>query len=335
MGVPQGSILGPILFLLYINDLYKVTDLFTLLYADDTSFIISGKSLDDVIIKLNIELKKVCDWFRSNKLSLHPEKTKFMIFNKQESSINWNEIKIQLNFNNMNENKPELITNLGYINSNTESKAIKFLGVYIDPKLDFKFHIKYVQKKIMNSLYMLRKLKNTLSKESLRTLYFSLIDCHINYCLPIWSSGLPSSLKPIYLLQKKAVRIITNSKYNTHSPPLFKKLGILPIHEQTEFSKLSFMHDFINGKLPSSFNDTWKRNSDLNLRIIRDRNKFNVPLVKFTSIERFPFCYFQKLWNEKCDNDLLNSNQRKKIFTKNLKTFLMIGICSDIQCQEC
>ena len=95
------------------------------------------------------------------------------------------------------------------------------------------------------------------------------------------------------------------------------------------------MHDFTNGKLPSSFVDTWKRNSNLNLRIVRERDKFYIPLVRFKSIERFPLFYFQKLWNEKCDNELLNQNQQKKIFTKNLKTFLTIGICTNDQCQDC
>ncbi len=79
-GVPQGSILGPILFLIYINDLAYCTSLFSILFADDTSFLISGKNCQDMIRILNLELWKVCDWFRANELSLHSEKKNFMIF---------------------------------------------------------------------------------------------------------------------------------------------------------------------------------------------------------------------------------------------------------------
>ena len=146
-GVPQGSILGPYLFLVYINDLTSCTSLFAILFADDTSFLISGKNLNEIIKTLNIELQKVCEWFRANELSLHAGKTKFMIFTNNEEGINWESLNIQLNYNNIGSNDPELIKNLGYINSNSDVPAIKFLGVYFDPKLNFKYHIEQIRKK--------------------------------------------------------------------------------------------------------------------------------------------------------------------------------------------
>ena len=109
-GVPQGSILGPLLFLIYINDLAKCTNLFTLLFADDTSFIIQEKNINEKIKILNIELKKISYWFRTNELSLHPDKTKFMIFTKNESNIDFENINIVLDYNNDNQNDHNLIT---------------------------------------------------------------------------------------------------------------------------------------------------------------------------------------------------------------------------------
>ena len=163
-GVPQGGVLSPILFLIYINDLPLVTDMLTLLFADDSNFIIHGNSLEEIVPKVNLEMKKICDWFRKNELNIHPEKTKFMIFNKKENSINWDDIIINLNFNNGGENDQNLIKKLGYINSESNIPAVKFLGIYIDNKLNFEYHIKYIQKKISNSLFVINRVKKLLNE---------------------------------------------------------------------------------------------------------------------------------------------------------------------------
>lgn len=337
-GVPQGSILGPILFLIYINDLPNVTELLTLLFADDSSFLISGKTLSEVIAKLNMELKKICDWFRTNEMSLHPDKTKFMIFNKREDSIDWNETRVVLNFNNGDENDLNLITKLEYVNSKSDEPAIKFLGIFIDPQLTFRYHIQHIQRKVSSSLYVIKCLRNYLGENALKTLYHSFIHSHLLYCLPIWSSGLASSLNPLILIQKKAIRTITGKRYNAHTAPLFKKLNILPLSQLSTLSKLTFVYDYINNRLPPSFNSLWVKNSDRNPRNLRNSDKFFIPTVKFKGIERFPAYHFQKLWNELCDNDLLNARLPRKCFVKNLKAYLMLEvetICNNHRCPEC
>ena len=94
------------MFLIYVNDLEKCTDLFTLLFADDSNFLISGKNFTELKQKLNIELKKVTDWFRCNEMSLNHEKTKIMVFNKKENTIDFNSLNIRLNFNNEDQSDP-------------------------------------------------------------------------------------------------------------------------------------------------------------------------------------------------------------------------------------
>ena len=335
-GVPQGSILGPILFLVYINDIKNCTSLMTLLFADDSNFLISGKDLNEIIEILNIELKNICDWFRCNEMSLNPTKTKFMIFNKREDSITWDQIKIKLDFNNENENDTDKIRYLGYINQQSEIPAIKFLGVFIDSQLNFKYHIEYLRKKISRSLFLINRVKHILCEKSLVTLFHSFINSHLLYCLPAWSCGLESSIKPLVVLQKKAIRIIHKSAYNSHTPPLFRKINVLPIKELSIYTKLLFFYDFIRWRLPNSFDGVWIRNNLRNQRQLRNSSEFYIPIAKFKKIERFPLFSFQRLWNNFChEKDLLNENIPKKTFALNLKDELFKSICNIEECNEC
>ena len=340
-GVPQGSILGPILFLIYINDLASCTTLFTLLFADDTSFLISGKNLNEIIPILNVELHKVCDWFRANQLSLHPEKTKFMIFTNNEKSIKWEELNINLNYNNQGENNPDLIKKLGFINSESEVPAIKFLGVFLDPKLNFRYHIDSIRKKISKSLFVIKSAKNILNQNSLKTLYYAMVHCHLQYCVEIWSCCNPSLLNPLILQQKKAIRIINNAKYNAHTAPLFKYSRILPLVKIAEMSKLQIMFDFCINKLPSSFTNMWIRNYERpGLLFLRNNADFYVPFSRLKSIENFPNSAYPRLWNtlETTSPQLLNIDQSRNMFRKNLKEYLLDSLyitCTRPNCSFC
>ena len=332
-GVPQGSILGPLLFLIYINDLPEFTELLCLLFADDTSILITGKSLDDIITILNSELWKICTWFRANKLSLHPEKTKFMIFTQKENNICFEELNICLNYNNPDENNPDLIKKLNYVNSKSKIPAIKFLGVFLDPQLNFKYHIETLRKTLSKSLFIMKKSRNFLSEKAMTTLYFSLINCHLLYCNEIWSAGQTSVVNSLFLQQKKAIRIITNSSYNDHTEPLFKRKGILPLFDLIKLSKIKFMYDYRNNLVPKSFDQVWIRNVDRtqayhNLRLTS--NEFYVDISRYKMYESFPKYSFSKLWNDL--EDALKSIESRKFFINALKTHLLGQLNYNIQC---
>ena len=128
-----------------------------MLFADDTSFIVTGKDLNEIVTRTNSELKKVCTWFRANRLSLHPEKTKFMVFSNNENLIDFEEIDLYLDYNNPDQNEPNLVKKLSYVNSKSDIPAIKFLGFFLDCNLNFKYHIQAIRKKISKSLSKLCK----------------------------------------------------------------------------------------------------------------------------------------------------------------------------------
>ena len=117
------------------------------------------------------------------------------------------------------------------VDSNSEVPAMRFLGVYFDPSLNFKYHVKKLLSKLSRSLYTLRSVKNVLTPKSLKSLYYSLFHCHLIYALPIWSVCSQKLKKVISTKQKMAIRIISGLKYNAHTAPSFKKLKILPFSD--------------------------------------------------------------------------------------------------------
>ena len=234
-GVPQGSILGPLLFIIYINDLSFSSTLFKFIsYADDTTLLITlnpnNCNPSDLSANINNELKKVSQWLNVNKLSLNIKKSKCMAFHKVDKRMT--------------------LPNLTVCNETIEYvKCFSFLGIIIDQNLTWKDHINHIGNKISKTIGILNRLKHTLPKHTLKTIYDSLINTYLNYGVLCWGFNSNNILK----LQKRAVRILTRSKYNAHSDPLFKSLHILK-HEHLIIRKMyKFYFRYTKNQLPNYF----------------------------------------------------------------------------------
>ena len=228
-GVPQGSILGPLLFILYINDIVHCSKLlYFTLFADDTNLLAADRDLENLIQILNTELDKLSQWFKANKLSLNIKKTNFMVFGKRKTV---NRRKIQLKIDGVE------------IDQATQTK---FLGVYIDNKLNWDEHVRQITKKVATGIWILKKACPKLNSKTSLMLYNAFIQSHLAYCIIVWGGTSAKNLDKLLKQQKRAIRIITHSSYLAHTDPLFKKMKLLKVTDLYKFHISKYVFSQVN-----------------------------------------------------------------------------------------
>lgn len=269
-GVPQGSILGPLLFILYMNDICTTSNkLSFILFADDTTVFHSNSNIKDLCKIMNEELKEVVNWFKCNKLSLNAAKTNFMIIGTPHQTQNINDSDTNIFLDGC---KLIKVCNA------------KFLGIILDENLTWKPHINSISKTCAKNIGVLNKLKHILPKTSLYQLYCTLILPYLTYGVILWGNASKNLLDRILKLQKRAVRIISNSSYLCHSKPLFDRLNILDINNLFKKALYIFMYKYNNMLLPRSFDNMFTCMKSVHNYNTRNKESYRAEMHKVTNV---------------------------------------------------
>ena len=304
-GVPQGSVLGPLLFIIFLNDIAFSSDKLTFVtYADDTNVIVSHANLPDLITTVNRELDNMSLWFKANKLSLNIDKTNYIIFKNRHSNRVYNDLNICIDGIE--------ISRVSYT---------KFLGVLLDDSLTWSKHTSNVVNILSKYCGIMYRLKDILPSNTLFSLYNTLMFPHLSYCNLIWADSNNTNLHKIHLKQKRIMRLCSNSHWLEHTPPLFKKFNTLTIYDIHKLTLCLFMYNHAFNNLPDTFTDYFIKNRSIHSYPTRISSlyrpfNFNYDLARHTIRRQGPL-----LWNSV--NSKFKNAKSPYVFKRKFKLYLL------------
>ena len=279
-GVPQGSILGPLLFNIYINDLvYCSPKLKFIMYADDSNILYHDRDVDSLVRVMNEELDKIADWLTKNKLHLNMDKTNFMLLGPK---IITNKITISICIKN---------------NQIKRVFSIKFLGVIINSELSWIDHILFIKNKISKNIGIIFKIKCKIPKHIIQILYFSLIYPYLIYCLSIWGGSPISHMKQLKIIQNNYLRILFNLNKWDHISSYYAISKIVTIENLYLFRIFVLSYKLIVKKISSYFLIIINSYLNCSSRLLRNINSFYLPICRTKLFNNTPIILIMKFWN--------------------------------------
>ncbi len=307
-GVPQGSSLGPLLFLIYINDFRLcLNETSSGHFTDDTFIMYSSKKLKTIETVVNTELSQVSKWLKLNKLSLNTDKTKLIFFHSKQHTFNYDGISIKF------DNKKLVPVD-----------NVKYLGMYIDKYLTWDYHIQQLSKKLSRANGILSKIRHNAPIQTCLQLYYAIFYSHLTYGCNIWGLSTNENVRKIVVLQKKCIRIMTFSDFESHTNNLFLNLKLLKVRDVIKFQQLRLVYDFYNNALPTDLQNlfVFTRNiHNYQLNSIH-RNLLHIPRIMTTTYGIKSLKYHcAELWNNTFKRGIsIDNNINNNITVNNIHT---------------
>ena len=279
-GIPQGSILGPLLFIMFVNDLpLCLMHSFIHMYADDTSFYVTGKNLNELNTLINSDLENVSRWFALNHLVINASKTNCMLVCTQQKHVRLGNVNLNVSINE------SLIQNVEHQN---------ILGITIDNCLKFQLHVDNICKKLAKLCYLFTQVQNCLTYEGKHAFYNSYVLPCLDYCVTTWGYSSKTNLDKLYRYQKRIGRLILNDS-ECNSDVLFARLGWLSIYERIDFLTAKLVYKCLFDEAPESLKCLFSirenrslRNAGIDLSLPFPKHEFRKKCFEYAGA---------KIWN--------------------------------------
>ena len=293
-GVPQGSVLGPLLFLLYINDIKHAIGCDNVkLFADDTFLFTNDRNIDAVKEKASNLFEKIFRWCVANQLSINSEKTNFVLFHAKNKPIPENFDCIHTTFITLN-----------------RVKCVQYLGLMIDENLYWHMHVEHVYNSLVKYFGLFNHVKTIISKKIARQLYFAFIHSRIKYGIEVFGDCANEYLQKLQVIQNKLLKLLLNFDRRTSTNELHQQLSLLKVVDIHNVNLLSFVNECRSGRCPTLFSNYYHvREAGYDLR---EKDRLHVPMARTDIGQSSCKIKGARLWNNKFN--LVNQHLHKKGF---------------------